>query len=82
LGDQPLAAWPARALAEVSPHCIQVGGEPLAALGWPCVPDEREAAGPAAGLEAALLYAPGAALVVCAVDVPFVPAGLLRYALA
>ena len=81
LGDRPLAAWPARALQSVSRHCIQVGGEPLAGLDWPCIPDGREAAGPGAGLEAALLHAPGAAVAVCAVDVPFVPPELLRHAL-
>lgn len=81
LGDRPLAAWPAGALQSVSQYCIQVGGAPLGELSWPRVPDGREAAGPAAGLEAALLYAPGAAVAVCAIDVPFVPAELLRHAL-
>ena len=79
LGGRPLAAWAAASLAQVGERLVQVGGEPIAGLGWQVWPDHRADAGPAAGLEAALCGA-GAALIICAVDTPFVPPGLLRAA--
>jgi len=79
LGARPLAAWTAASLANVCQRIVQVGGEPIAELGWPVWPDRRVDAGPAAGLETALLGA-GSAVIVCAVDTPFVPPGLLRAA--
>lgn len=79
LGGQPLAAWAAASLAQVCEQVVQVGGEPIAGLGWPVWPDDRADAGPAAGLEAALRGARGP-VIVCAVDTPFVPPGLLRTA--
>jgi molybdopterin-guanine dinucleotide biosynthesis protein A len=80
LAGLPLAGWAGAALAQVTGELVQVGGEPIADLGWPVWPDRRPDAGPAAGLEAALLGA-RSAVIVCAVDTPFVPPGLLRAAL-
>jgi len=82
LGGRPLGQWPAAALARVCERRLQVGGAPVPGLGWHCIPDEREATGPGAGIESALLYAPGAAVVLCAVDTPFVSPELLEAALA
>ena len=82
LGGRPLGHWPATALEAVCEHRLQVGGAPVRDLGWPCIPDRRPEAGPGAGIESALLYAPGAAIVLCAVDTPFVTAELLAAALA
>jgi len=79
LGGRPLAAWAAASLAQVCGQLVQVGGEPIAGLGWQVWPDHRPDAGPAAGLETALRAA-GGAVIVCAVDTPFVPPGLLRTA--
>jgi molybdopterin-guanine dinucleotide biosynthesis protein A len=79
LGGRPLAGWGAAALAMVAQKLVQVGGEPIAWLGWPVWPDRRPEAGPAAGLETALLGA-RSAVIVCAVDTPFVPPSLLRAA--
>ena len=81
LGGTPLGQWPASALAEVCERRLQVGSAPVSGLGWPCIPDRRAKTGPGAGIEAALLYAPGAAVVLCAVDMPFVSAELLAAAL-
>lgn len=82
LGGKALGQWSAAALAEVCARRLQVGGAPVPGLGWQCIPDRRLDVGPGAGLESALLYAPGAAVVLCAVDTPFVSAGLLAAALA
>ncbi len=82
LGGGLLGHWPARALATVCEQRLQVGGALVPGLDWPCIPDRREDSGPGAGIEAALLYAPGAAVVLCAVDTPFVSAELLAAALA
>jgi molybdopterin-guanine dinucleotide biosynthesis protein A len=79
LGGRSLARWAAAALAHVTAELVQVGGEPIAELGWPVWPDRRADVGPAAGLEAALIGA-RSAVIVCAVDTPFVPSGLLRAA--
>ena len=81
LGDRPLALWPARTLEAVCTPCVQVGGAPVPGLDWPVLEDLRPGQGPAAGLETALLAFPGAAVVLCAVDVPFVSAGLLQVAI-
>lgn len=59
---------------------VQVGGEPLGDPDLPCWPDLRPDCGPAAGLETAL-ERHGGPVVVCAVDLPLVPPGLLRLAL-
>lgn len=77
LGDQPLGMWPARALSEVSSTRVQLGGNPIPGLGWSVLADLRPGCGPAGGIETGLAAFPGAALVVCAVDLPFVPAPLL-----
>lgn len=82
LGGQLLGRWSAAALAAACERRIQVGGAPVAGLGWHCISDLRADAGPGAGIESALLYAPGAAVVLCAVDTPFVSAELLAAALA
>ena len=82
LGGKPLGQWPAAALATVCERRLQVGGAPVPGLEWTCIPDLRSDVGPGAGLESALLYAPGAAVVVCAVDTPFVSPDLLAAALA
>jgi len=82
LDGRPLGQWSAAALASVCERRLQVGGEPVPGLGWRCIPDRREGTGPGAGIESALLFAPGAAVVLCAVDTPFVSADLLAAALA
>jgi len=82
LGDRPLSLWPARALEATSELQVQIGGPPVPGLGWPVLDDLRPGQGPAAGLETALLAFPGAAVVLCAVDVPFVTTALLQAAIA
>jgi molybdopterin-guanine dinucleotide biosynthesis protein A len=62
-------------------ECIQAGGEAIAGLAWPLWPDLRDDGGPAAGIEAALTGAAPAPIVVLALDLPLVPAGLLIDAL-
>ena len=69
-------------LARVTPEVIQIGGVPITALGIEHHRDLRPDAGPAAGIETALACAGGRPVVVLAVDLPLVPAGLLRAALA
>ncbi len=82
LGDQPLGVWPARALSGLAATRVQLGGDPIPGLHWQLLDDLRAGCGPAGGIESGLATFPGAALVVCAVDLPFVPttllAGLLR----
>lgn len=78
LGGRPLAAWTATTLHDLTPHCVQIGGDPVPGLGWRTLQDQRSNAGPAAGLETALLFAPGCAVVVCPVDTPLVPGSLLE----
>jgi molybdopterin-guanine dinucleotide biosynthesis protein A len=80
LGDLPLALWAARALAALTGPGIQAGGSPIADLDWPCLVDRRDDAGPGAGIETALLHAPGAVVVLCPVDMPFITVALLRRA--
>jgi molybdopterin-guanine dinucleotide biosynthesis protein A len=80
LAGRPLAGWAAASLANVAQELVQVGGEPIPGLDLEVWPDLRPDSGPAAGIEAALLGA-RSAVVVCAVDTPFVPPGLLRAAL-
>jgi len=79
LGTRPLGAWAAASLEQVCRQVVQVGGDPIAGLGKQVWPDHRLDTGPAAGLETALLGAESA-VIVCAVDTPFVPPGLLRAA--
>ncbi len=81
LGGRALAAWSTAVLEAVCRSNVQIGGEPIADLGWPRLEDLRPDAGPGAGIETALLHAPGMAVVICPVDMPFVPAELLRAAL-
>jgi molybdopterin-guanine dinucleotide biosynthesis protein A len=81
LGGRALAQWPAAALAPIAEHRVQVGGDPIDGLGWRVVSDRRSNCGPAAGLETLLLEFPGASVVVCGVDLPFVPSALLARAL-
>lgn len=80
LGSRPLAAWAAATLSRVAETRVQSGGAPIACLGWPRLADRRPGAGPAAGIETALIAFPGAVAVVLAIDLPFVPARLLRLA--
>lgn len=82
IGGRPLASYPARALEAVAAIRVQVGGEPLQPPGWPVLQDAWTGAGPAAGIATALLHFPGAAVVVCGVDLPFVTAALLGALLA
>jgi molybdopterin-guanine dinucleotide biosynthesis protein A len=82
LAGEPLASRPAAALRGVTDTLVQIGGEPIPGLGWPVIADLRPGEGPAAGLETALASFPGAAIVVCGVDLPFVSAALLGHALA
>lgn len=81
LGGEPLAQRPAAALRSVADLVVQVGGSPVNGLGWPVLEDRRPGQGPAAALETALEAFPGAAVVACGVDLPFVDAELLAYAL-
>lgn len=81
LGDSTLAARAAAALAPVSRVRVQVGGHAGAVPGWPMIADAWPGQGPAAALATALLHFPGAAVVVCAADMPFVPTALLAAAL-
>lgn len=78
IGGQPMFRRAADALSAVTPTAVQLGGDPLPRLGWQVLDDRRPGAGPAAGLETALVTFPGAAIVVCAVDTPLVTAELLR----
>jgi molybdopterin-guanine dinucleotide biosynthesis protein A len=80
LAGRPLAGWAAASLANVAPELVQVGGEPIPGLDLEVWPDLRPGSGPAAGIETALVGA-RSAVVVCAVDTPFVSPGLLRAAL-
>ncbi len=77
LGDRPLGMWPARALSGLSATRVQLGGDPIPGLGWSLVDDLRPGCGPAGGIESGLATFPGAALVVCGVDLPFIPKALL-----
>ena len=72
LGDQPLGMWSASALSPVCETRIQLGGSPILGLSWPLLADLRSECGPAGGIETGLSAFAGAALVVCAVDLPFV----------
>jgi molybdopterin-guanine dinucleotide biosynthesis protein A len=88
LGGVTLAARAAatlrQAVDECAPEgreCIQAGGEAVPGLEWPLWPDLRADGGPAAGIEAALTGAAPAPIVVLALDLPLVPAGLLIDAL-
>lgn len=78
VGGQPMFRHAADALAAVTPTAVQLGGDPLPGLGWQVLDDRRPDAGPAAGLETALRTFPGAAIIVCAVDLPLVTPDLLR----
>ena len=77
LGDQPLGMWSASALSPVCETRIQLGGSPILGLSWPLLADLRSECGPAGGIETGLSAFAGAALVVCAVDLPFVTTALL-----
>ncbi|HJO04823.1 MAG TPA: molybdenum cofactor guanylyltransferase [Acidobacteriota bacterium] len=77
LGDRRLAMWSARALSAVCKTRVQLGGSAIPELRWPLLADLRSGCGPAGGIETGLATFPGAALVVCAVDLPFVPTALL-----
>ena len=77
LGNRPLGKWPARALSAVCETRVQLGGDPIPGLGWPVLADLRPGYGPAGAIETGLAAFAGAALVVCAADLPFVPAALL-----
>ena len=81
VGGMTLAARAAATLRQVAADCVQVGGEAIPGLGLPLWPDLRVDCGPAAGIEAALAGAAPSPIVVLAVDLPLVPAGLLIHAL-
>jgi molybdopterin-guanine dinucleotide biosynthesis protein A len=80
-GERPMALRPAEALGQLTDTLVQIGGEAVPGLGWTVLEDLRPGLGPAAGLETALASFPGAAVVICGVDLPFVSAALLRHAL-
>lgn len=82
LGTSTLLAAAAAALAPVAALRVQVGGGASETPGWPVIADAWPGAGPAAAIATALLHFPGAAIVVCAADMPFVPTALLATALA
>lgn len=80
LDGMTLAQRIAETLQALTPDVVQAGGEPIAAIGFPWLEDRRRNAGPMAGIETALAEV-DVPLVVLAIDLPFVPAGLLREAL-
>lgn len=67
-------------LAGVTSDVVLLGGPArrYAERGLPVLADRDEDGGPIAGLEAGLAHADGRAVVLLAVDVPLVPASLLR----
>ena len=81
LGQLSLAARASDTLSVLSTEVILVGGEPIADLQHPHLPDARKDAGPAAGIETALSNA-DINVVALALDLPFVPPELLLATLA
>ena len=81
LDGRSLAAWSLRALSAAAPETVQIGGDCLEDVAIPIWPDHKPDCGPIGGLETALVAATGRPVVVCAIDMPFVPAALLRRAL-
>ena len=82
LAGATLAQRGAGILARVTAEVLQIGGASIDELGIEHRSDLRPASGPAAGIETALSCAAGRPVVVLAVDLPMVPAELLREALA
>jgi molybdopterin-guanine dinucleotide biosynthesis protein A len=80
IGGRSLAHRAVATLREITDRIVQAGGEPLAGIELPLLSDRRRDAGPAAGIEAALLRF-DLPVAVLAVDLPFVPSALLAEAL-
>jgi len=80
LGGMTLGHRAAATLRALTAEVVQVGGEPIDAIGLPYLEDHRRDAGPMAGVETALMHVE-VPLVVLALDLPFVPAELLEQAL-
>ncbi len=76
LGGRSLAQRAGHTLAQFTIEVVVVGGEPIANLRRRHLPDARAGAGPAAGIEVALIDA-GIHVVALALDLPFVPPALL-----
>ncbi len=81
LGGRSLAQRAGHTLAQFTVEVVVVGGEPITDLRRRHLPDARAGAGPAAGIEVALIDA-GMHVVVLALDLPFVPPALLLSTLA
>lgn len=81
LGGRSLAQRAGHTLAQFTVEVVGVGGDPIADLRCRHLPDARAGAGPAAGIEAALIDA-GMHVVALALDLPFVPPALLLATLA
>ena len=79
LGGAALWEHGAAVLSAAAPSCIQIGGAPIDELSWPHRVDLRDGAGPAGGVETALVFAERP-VIVLAVDEPFAPPGLLEMA--
>jgi molybdopterin-guanine dinucleotide biosynthesis protein A len=80
LGDLTLAERAVHMLRAVTTTVVQAGGEPIAGVDVPVLPDRRRDAGPAAGIEAALTRF-DLPVAVLAVDLPFVVPAVLEAAL-
>jgi len=80
LGGVTLAERALRTLRAVTDMVVQAGGEPIAGLEVPLLSDRRRDAGPAAGIEAALIHF-DLPVAVLAVDLPFVVPAVLDEAL-
>ncbi|MGD8328634.1 MAG: molybdenum cofactor guanylyltransferase [Acidobacteriota bacterium] len=80
LGGITLAGRALRTLRALTDAVVQAGGEPIAGIEVPLLPDRRRDAGPAAGIEAALTRF-DLPVAVLAVDLPFVVPTLLEEAL-
>lgn len=84
VGGEPLVQRVARCLCELFDQVLIVGGAPqdFEFLGLPVVTDRIPGLGPLGGLEAGLEASRHHHAFFCAVDMPFLSPGLIRYMLA
>jgi len=84
VGGEPLVRRAARRLGELFDQVLIVANSPqdFGFLGLPVVPDRTPGLGPLGGLEAGLEASRHHHTFFCAVDMPFLSAGLIRYMLA
>ncbi len=82
LRGRTLAERCAATLSRVAAEIVQIGATPVDGLDVEHLQDLRPDTGPAAGIETALVHARDRAVIALAVDVPLVPARLLRAVLA